>query len=112
MGDHGEAVPGEVCVFVPTEHALPKGIYKTATEHTAGFLERLGSFDLLFSQPDLFTKYFSEVIQLATTDYRRGRESTIQEDRSFLRFREVSRKGKVIEDATTPVVVPMRRLGK
>lgn len=106
VNEHGEPVLGDVFVFVPEEHALPPGIYKTATEHTAVFLERLESFDLLFSEPSLFGNYFSEVVQVADTDFRRGRESTIQEDRESLRFRDVSRKARVIEDEGTPVAVP------
>ena len=40
-------------------------------------------------------------------DHQHQRESTIQEDRERLRFREVARKAKVILDDTQPVIVPM-----
>lgn len=105
VNESGEPIRGEVYVFIPEEHALPPGIYKTATALTALFLERLGSFELLFSKPDIFSKYFSELLQFADTDHQRGRESTIQDDRTSLRFREVSKKARVIEDAGMPVIV-------
>jgi CRISPR-associated endonuclease/helicase Cas3 len=40
------------------------------------------------------------------TDYAKNGELPIQEDRSNLRFREVARKARVIEDSGTPVIVP------
>ncbi|MCK6501736.1 MAG: hypothetical protein L6Q38_19840, partial [Nitrospira sp.] len=39
------------------------------------------------------------------TDYANRGESTIQQDREQLRFREVSRKAKVIEDSGRPVII-------
>ncbi len=98
-------IPGEVVVFTPQEPKLPLGVYKTATEHTASFLNRV-STDSLGTEPEIFGDYFSQLFQQISTDYSRGREAPIQEDRAELRFRRVSRKAKVIQDGGTPVVVP------
>jgi CRISPR-associated endonuclease/helicase Cas3 len=101
-------VPGRVVIFTPTEPAVPPGIYKTATGHTESLLARI-PLESLQSDPELFGNYFSGLFQLTDTDHARRRESTIQEDREQLRFKEVARKAKVIEDDGRPVVVPFGR---
>jgi len=101
-------VPGRVVIFTPPNHSLPRGIYMTATQHTAGFIDRV-SLDRLAKEPQHFGDYFSQLFQLADTDHAKGKEASIQEDREHLRFQEVSRKGKVIDNDGTPVVVPYAR---
>jgi len=106
--DEGRPCRGEVIIFEPEEHSLPSGVYKTATQQTATFLTRI-SDESLATNPGIFGDYFSQLFQLTPTDHARKRESTIQEDRGELRFREVSRKARVIEEDGMPVVVPYAR---
>lgn len=101
----GRPARGQVVIFTPQEHSLPKGTYRTATEHTGAFLQRIPT-EVLGLQPDIFTDYFSQLFDLISTDYAGRRELSIQEDRENLRFREVSRKARVIRDDGHPVVVP------
>ncbi len=96
---------GKVIVFTPEDHALPRGVYNTATNHTIGFLQR-ASIDIFDTEPGVFADYFSQLFQLTDTDYARHGKASIQEDRRELHFREVSGKAKVIEDTGRPVVVP------
>ena len=67
------------------------------------------STDDLSAEPELFGRYFGELFQYVPTDYQKGRECPIQDDRQVLRFREVARKAKVISDDTQAVVVPMKK---
>ena len=101
----GQPARGQVVIFTPEDNSLPRGIYATATGQTAVRLASL-PLDALATDPDIFANYFSQLFQLTSTDHSRKRESTIQEDRNELRFREVSRKARVIEDEGMPVVVP------
>ena len=96
---------GRVVVFRPTDAKLPGGVYRVATEITARLLDRLSTDDLS-SEPDLFRHYFGELFEDISTDYQRRRESSIQEDREALRFREVAHKAKVISDDTQAVIAP------
>ena len=75
----------------------PGGVYRVAMDIAARVLERLSTDDLS-GEPDLFRGYFSELFQYVPTDYQRGRECPIQEDREALHFRSVARKAKVIID--------------
>ncbi len=100
----GKPARGQVILFTPQEHVLPPGVYKTAANHTAAFLERIG-LERLAVDPHVFADYFTALFPLTATDYAARREGTIQEDRASLRFREVSRKAKVIRDDGVPVVV-------
>jgi len=103
--NQGRPSHGKVIIFTPEDHSLPRGIYKTATEQTAVCLTSI-STESLGTNPGIFADYFSQLFQLTPTDHARRRESTIQEDRENLRFREVSRKARVIEEDGMPVVVP------
>jgi CRISPR-associated endonuclease/helicase Cas3 len=96
---------GRVIVFSPTDGGLPPGVYKTATGHTASFLAKRG-LSGLGTDPAQFAEYFSGLFGLTDTDYARRHECTIQEDRQWLRFKDVARKARVIAEDTTPVVVP------
>ncbi|OFW37587.1 MAG: CRISPR-associated endonuclease Cas3'' [Acidobacteria bacterium RIFCSPLOWO2_12_FULL_60_22] len=103
--EQGQPSYGKVVIFEPADHSLPRGIYKTATDHTAVRLADL-PISSLGCNPDIFGDYFSQLFQLTSTDHARLRESTIQDDRKMLLFREVSRKARVIEDDGVPVIVP------
>ena len=98
---------GRVVVFRPTDAKLPGGVYRVATEITASLLDQLSTDDLT-GEPDLFYRYFARIFDSAPTDYQRGRECSIQEDREVLRFREVARKAKVISDDTQAVIAPRK----
>lgn len=102
----GKPVRGKVIMFSPQDPSMPSGVYRTATEKTVGFLDPL---DSLPANPEIFARYFSQLFQIVPTDHSRQRETTIQEDRQNLRFREVSSKAKVIRDDGVPVVVPYRK---
>lgn len=106
--ERGQPSLGKVTIFTPQDYSLPRGIYKTATEQTAVSLTSIPT-ESLGTNPDIFGNYFSQLFQLIPTDHARKRESTIQEDREELRFREVSRKARVIEEDGAPVVVPYRK---
>lgn len=97
---------GRMVVFRPTDAKLPGGVYRVATDIAARLLEQLSTDDLS-GEPGLFRRYFGELFQYVPTDHQRRRESSIQEDRERLCFREVARKAKVIVDDTHAVVAPM-----
>ena len=98
---------GRVVVFRPMDAKLPGGVYRVATDITARLLGQITTDDLC-GEPELFMRYFGELFQYVPTDHQHQRESTIQEDRERLRFREVARKAKVILDDTQSVIVPMK----
>ncbi len=98
---------GRMVVFRPVDAKLPGGVYQVATDIAARLLEQLSTEDLS-NEPDLFRSYFGELFQDVPTDHQRRRESSIQEDRERLRFREVARKAKVIIDDTHAVIAPRK----
>jgi CRISPR-associated endonuclease/helicase Cas3 len=102
---HGNPTLGEVIIFRPAEHRLPRGIYAVATGVTEALLARTDA-ETLATGHTLFESYFSQLYQYVPTDYAKAGESSIQEDRDNLRFREVTRKARVIADDTRPVIVP------
>lgn len=101
----GQPALGEVVVFRPTEHNLPRGMYRTATDITAALLERVGA-ESLATDHTLFAEYFGQLYDYVPTDFVQAGECPIQEDREALRFREIARKARVIKDDTLPVIVP------
>lgn len=105
----GRPVPGEMHVFRPVDHKLPGDTYPAATGQTSitlNMLARRGNpAELLGTDPDVFGDYFQSLWQIISTDYARRGETSIQEDRTRLRFREVSRKAKVIPDSGQPVII-------
>ena len=102
---HGNPMLGEVIIFRPTEASLPRGIYSVATGVTETLLAHADT-ETLATDPTLFEQYFSQLYQYVPTDYAKAGECSIQEDRENLRFREVARKARVIDDDTRPVIVP------
>jgi CRISPR-associated endonuclease/helicase Cas3 len=100
---------GTVHVFSPVDHSLPRGVYSVAAEQTALTLAAMGDVDVAAEQlatgSQIFAKYFESLHGVVNTDYAKPGESTIQEDRSFLRYRAVSSKARVIEDSGTGVII-------
>jgi CRISPR-associated endonuclease/helicase Cas3 len=104
----GDPALGEVIVFQPEDSSLPRGVYGVATGITASLLASVRAESLAVDHK-LFAQYFSKLYQYVPTDYEKGGECSIQEDRENLRFREVARKARVIADDTRPVIVPYGR---
>jgi CRISPR-associated endonuclease/helicase Cas3 len=105
----GRQTAGDVHVFRPVDHKLPPGIYRAASDLASVTLASVGQSpqgaDRLGTDPQLFADYFQSLYQAANTDHARRGESSIQEDRTRLRFREVAGKAKVIKDEGQPVIV-------
>lgn len=93
---------GRVIVFQPMDAKLPGGVYRVATGIAARLLQQ-STMDDLWRGPELFKDYFKELFQYVPTD-----ECSIQEDRQWLRFRDVAHKAKVIPDDTQAIIVPTR----
>ena len=94
---------GEVVVFYPENHSLPRGVYSTATDITASLLSRTNADDLAQNH-ELFAEYFDQLCQLTETD-----KACIQADRAELKFREVAEKARVIPDDSRAVIVLYER---
>ncbi len=105
----GRRPTGIVHVFQPADHKQPLGVYRSASDQAAITLAALGdtatAAEHLATSSDIFPGYFQALYQVVNTDHAKPGESTIQEDRSYLRYREVARKARVIEDSGTPVIV-------
>ena len=105
----GRRVAGAVHVFRPLDHKLPPGVYRAASDQAAITLAMLGDDEAasirLATDPQLFRDYFQNLYQAVNTDYAKRGEPSIQEDREQLRYREVSRKAKVIADEGQPVII-------
>jgi CRISPR-associated endonuclease/helicase Cas3 len=107
--NNGTPAYGTVHVFKPADHKLPRGIYSSASDQAALTLASLGdpatAAEYLATSSNIFSGYFQSLYQVVNTDHAKPGESTIQEDRSYLRYREVARKARVIEDSGTPVII-------
>ena len=105
----GALTYGTVHVFKPADHKLPRGVYSSASDQAAITLATLGdpatAAEHLATSSDIFSGYFQSLYQVVNTDHAKLGEATIQEDRSYLRYREVARKARVIEDSGTPVII-------
>lgn len=102
VGKNGEPRFGEVIVFSPQDGGLPQGIYSTATNIAATYLD----IARLATDPELFKEYFTELYQVTPTDYQRRGSYTIQQERAAFNFRKVDAMAKVIKDDSIAVVVP------
>lgn len=111
--ESGNPKLGEVHVFRPADHRLPPGVYRVAADQTAVTLASLGTPDeaaeRMAKDAAIFGSYFDSLYGSVNTDYAKRGELSIQEDRLNLRFREVARKARVIEDSGTPIIVPHSR---
>jgi CRISPR-associated endonuclease/helicase Cas3 len=105
----GRHATGIVHVFQPADHELPPGVYRAASDRAMITLAAMGDASVaaerLATSSDVFSSYFQALYDVVNTDYAKQGEPTIQEDRSYLRYREVARKARVIEDSGTPVIV-------
>ena len=105
----GRLAAGEVHVFRPVDHKLPPGVYRAAADQAMITLATLGdeesASNRLAADPQVFRDYFQSLYQVVNTDYAKRGETSIQQDREQLRFREVSRKAKVISDEGQPVII-------
>ena len=103
----GRLAAGAMHVFRPADHKLPPGVYRAAADRAAISLAGLGdtASESLATDSTLFASYFDSLYQVVNTDYAQKGETSIQEDRALLRFREVARKAKVIDDSGQPVIV-------
>jgi CRISPR-associated endonuclease/helicase Cas3 len=111
----GRLAAGEMHVFRPADPKyLPPGVYRAAADQAAISLAGLGATasDRLATDSSLFASYFDSLYQVVNTDYARPGETSIQEDRALLRFREVARKAKVIDDSGQPVIVASDNHGR
>ncbi len=97
--ENGNLKLGEVIVFIPDEHKLPRGVYRTATDITASLLANI-DVDALATDPTLFEQYFNQLYQYVSTDI------DIQNERAKLHFRNVAEAARVIKDETQLVIVP------
>lgn len=103
----GRLREGDVFVFRPADNGLPSGLYRTATDVTSALLQRTAAEDLTINH-QLFADYFSRLFAATPTDYARSRESSIQDDRTELRFACVARKARVIREEGVSVVAPYK----
>lgn len=103
----GHLAEGEMHVFRPADHQLPPGVYRAASDQAAISVAGLGdtASECLAVDSALFGQYFNSLYQVVNTDYAGKGEPSIQEDRASLRFREVARKARVIDDSGQPVIV-------
>ncbi|MCC6415010.1 MAG: CRISPR-associated helicase Cas3' [Opitutaceae bacterium] len=105
----GRRAAGTVHIFRPDDHKLPRGVYSAAADQAALTLAALGdaatAAEQLATGSRIFAGYFQSLYDVVNTDHARPGEPTIQEDRKLLRYREVSRKARVIEDSGTPGIV-------
>lgn len=112
----GRLAAGQMHVFRPADHKLPQGVYQAAAYQAANTLALLGhgpqATERLATDPRLFADYFQSLYQAVNTDYAKRGETTIQEDRAQLRFRQVARKARVIQDEGTPVIIARDSNGK
>ncbi len=102
VDETGKLQLGEVVVFNPQDGGLPPGIYSTAANITAAYL----NITRLATDPELFKEYFTELYQLTPTDYQRKGSHTIQHERAEFNFRKVDTLARVIKDDSIAVVVP------
>lgn len=105
----GRRETGTVHIFQPADHKLPPGVYRSASDQTAITLAALGdpatAAERLATSSDIFPGYFQSLYQVINTDHAKPGECTIQDDRLYLRYREVASKAHVIEDSGKPVIV-------
>lgn len=90
---------GKVTVFRPVEEGMPGGAYRRGADVTDGMLATRGAIDI--HDPAVFTDFFVRLYNSTDLDGRR-----VAEARSTLDFPEVAQRFKLIDDATTGVLVP------
>ncbi len=98
----GRLPAGEMHVFRPADHKLPRGLYQTAADQSAITLAALGgneaAAERLATDAGLFGDYFNSLWQAISVG------GDIQEERKKLHFRMVASKAKVIQQDGQPVI--------
>jgi CRISPR-associated endonuclease/helicase Cas3 len=91
-------------------------VYRAASDQAVITLAQLGdeaaASEKLSTDPQVFRGYFDALYQVVNTDHAERGETTIQEDRELLRYREVSHKAKVIKDSGQPVIIARDNHGR
>lgn len=95
----GRLEAGEVVIFEPADGHLPPRAYLAGTDTARTMLAPAEPPDL--HSPALYEEYFRRLYQSVPLD-----EQGILRDREDLKFETVARNFRVIDDDTTPVVVP------
>lgn len=95
----GKLEAGQVNIFEPADGRSPRGPYKVAIEKARLLLARYGPDAL--HEPGIFREYFRELFSTVNTDAK-----GIQALRKDLKYPEVAARYRLIENETTPVVVP------
>jgi CRISPR-associated endonuclease/helicase Cas3 len=106
VDNEGNSVLGRVVVFYPTDGGLPRGIYEKATNIAPTYW---ADPEELATDSTIFSEYFTELYQLASTDHARKGEHTIQQDRAAFNFRRVAEHARVIDQDTVSVIAPYGR---
>lgn len=103
----GRLAAGAMHVFRPEDHMLPPGVYRAAADQAAISLAGLGAnaSESLATDSALFARYFDSLYQVVNTDYAKKGETSVQQDRTLLRFRQVASKAKVIDDSGQPILI-------
>lgn len=100
---------GHIHLFRPADHGLPPGLYRDAATQgeivLASFSSEDEAAERLATGSPLFGDYFQSLYGAASDDFARSSATSIQEDRQFLRFREVARKSRLSSEVTLPVVI-------
>jgi len=107
---------GEVLIFNPLEGKEPPGDYKTAVQE-AWMMIKSGEVD--FDDPSLATEFFHRFYgtlgeagldnpKVVTVDGVKSKEA-VQASRALLDFPLVAQKMRLIDDDTSPVLVPYHR---
>ena len=91
-----------VIVFKPEDGTSPRGIYKMALQRTDALFDANENIDL--DDPAFVTKYFRALYADLGMD-RKQIGGGIQDDREYLRYDEVARKMRLIEDDSISVFV-------
>lgn len=94
----GDLDRGEVFLFEPSEGGSPRGAYRTGIGHARDLLRE---HDLeALHDPGIYKTYFERLFRDQDLD-----EKDVQEVRRRMRFRDVSRRYRLIDQDTVPVVV-------
>jgi CRISPR-associated endonuclease/helicase Cas3 len=94
----GKLEYGRVVVFDPAEGSTPPGVYRAGNDVTRRLLQS-GGTDL--DSPAVHRRYYDEWFRIINQDSKH-----IQEMRSKLHFSQVAEAFRMIDDDTTPVIVP------
>ena len=92
---------GRVTVFNTWDGKLPGGAYRVGAAITTDIMSAIGGAGPAMHHPDTFQDYFRRFYTTQSLD-----KEKIQRKRQALDFPEVAAKFKIIDEDTTPVLVP------